>query len=64
MEHEDRLLTVQDTQTRYHCDPIATIRLRGMWLGHAGFEPGDKVRVSVTAGKLVIERRENDGKAG
>ncbi|MCF3107382.1 type I toxin-antitoxin system SymE family toxin [Niabella sp. CC-SYL272] len=32
------------------------IRLMGKWLADSGFTPGDAIRVSVAAGKLVITR--------
>jgi hypothetical protein len=36
-----------------HTD-VPFIRLRGRWLEQAGFEIGDKVKVEVEAGRLVI----------
>ena len=34
----------------------AMIRLQGKWLKDAGFHIGDKIKVSVHAGKLIIEK--------
>ena len=31
------------------------IRLKGAWLGRAGFQPGEHVTVTVEAGRLTIE---------
>jgi Toxin SymE, type I toxin-antitoxin system len=35
--------------------PAPSLRLKGRWLGKAGFSIGAKVRVDVTPGRLVIE---------
>ncbi|WP_300604800.1 SymE family type I addiction module toxin [Niabella sp.] len=35
---------------------LPEIRLMGKWLADSGFMPGDAIRVSVEAGKLVITR--------
>jgi hypothetical protein len=35
--------------------PMPFLRLRGRWLKQAGFDIGARVRVSVEAGKLVLE---------
>lgn len=35
--------------------PMPFLRLKGRWLDHAGFAIGSKVRVEVSAGRLVIE---------
>jgi toxic protein SymE len=36
-------------------EPVPFLRLRGQWLGQAGFEVGERVRVAVEPGRLVIE---------
>jgi len=35
--------------------PLSFLRLKGRWLGRAGFAIGGKVRVEVSEGRLVIE---------
>jgi len=35
--------------------PLPYLRLKGRWLGHAGFAIGCKVRIEVSEGRLVIE---------
>lgn len=52
-----RVLTVEEglrllkwqTRSRY-----SVIRLKGKWLASAGFKPGQKVRVEVEEGRLII----------
>ncbi len=49
---------VQSTADEYPrpwLDPMPSLRLRGRWLKQAGFDIGARVRVSVEAGKLVVE---------
>jgi hypothetical protein len=49
---------VQSTADEYprpRLDPMPSLRLRGRWLKAAGFDIGARVRVSVEAGKLVVE---------
>ena len=36
-------------------EPVPFLRLRGQWLGQAGFAVGERVRVAVEPGRLVIE---------
>jgi toxic protein SymE len=35
--------------------PMPFLRLRGRWLKQAGFDIGARVRVSIEAGRLVLE---------
>ena len=56
-----RTLTVQDywrTYQRPWHQPASRIRLCGVWLTSAGFQPGDRVNIQVDSGRLVIERIE------
>ena len=44
-----------DVYPRPWLDPMPYLRLRGRWLKQAGFDIGARVRVSIEAGKLVVE---------
>jgi hypothetical protein len=44
-----------DEYPRPWLDPMPSLRLRGRWLKAAGFDIGARVRVSVEAGRLVVE---------
>ncbi len=44
-----------DQYPRPVLDPMPFLRLRGRWLQQAGFDIGARVRVSVSAGRLVLE---------
>lgn len=41
---------------RYRESVASQIRLKGLWLKQAGFQPGDRVEVVSRKGELVIRR--------
>ena len=49
-----RKLKVYSVPAKKGYDP--QIRLQGKWLRNAGLEVGDKLKVQVEQGKIVIER--------
>ena len=54
-EPQDQPLGVEDSNKRPN--PMPQIRLQARWLEHAGFLPGDRVRIDVLApGQLSISR--------
>lgn len=56
-----RLLTISSTRRDRYDDGfwagtqvVPVLRLLGLWLGQAGFSPGQRVSVQVEAGRIVI----------
>ena len=41
--------------------PVPFVRLTGLWLGEAGFKPGDAIKVQVKYHRLVITKLMPDG---
>ena len=53
---ENRMLTVQDQGDAWLNKVKPALILRGKWLGEAGFQPGDKVKVRVQVDQLTVEK--------
>ena len=51
---QERILTIMSGKTV----GASQLMLSGIWLADAGFNPGDKVQISVSENKLVIEKLE------
>ncbi len=49
-----RTLTVEEHERDCHLVRGAKLRLKGKWLQHAGFVPGQKVTVQTVPGGLLI----------
>ncbi|MCD2421253.1 type I toxin-antitoxin system SymE family toxin [Niabella pedocola] len=59
----ERIVSYNAGYLRNTVSRFPEIRLMGKWLADSGFMPGDAIRVSVEAGKLVITR-DADGEEG
>jgi hypothetical protein len=49
--------SVTVTSTFRERDLVPMIRLRGKWLANAGFQEGQRVRVEVASGRIVLAAR-------
>jgi len=52
---KSRRLTIGCTGEGRRKPDIPYLRLRGRWLGRAGFPIGGKVKIDVSKGRLIIE---------
>jgi len=56
-----RILTIQSDircGMNYLFKEVPKLRLTGLWLGQAGFKPGEKVTVEVKSRQLIIKPAE------
>ncbi|WP_250516377.1 SymE family type I addiction module toxin [Caballeronia sp. INDeC2] len=52
--HYSSLYATQPLYSKARSTTFASLRLAGVWLENAGFEPGSRVRVHIEHGRLTI----------
>ena len=52
-----------NTTTYYHTEykEVPMIRLQGMYLSSAGFNPSDKITVTISKGQIGITKNDSEG---